>query len=135
MQEALGDEGVLVRHAVEGDGQNERDRLGDEFGALDGEIPFEAEIALVAGLGGRGDDREKERAGADILFDLLVEIVAALEVALVEPQPSPSPRRIRPSRSTGKRGSLGEPSATARVISARLRVSEGRMRASPPSAA
>src|SRR6266404_4552705 len=81
-------EGPIARHHV---------------GTMVGEPPFEAEVALPARGGVRGDDRHEQRAIADLLADLLVPHITAAKLALIEPyldtrapqRLTNTPRRIR----------------------------------------
>jgi hypothetical protein len=55
------------------------------MGAFDGEFPLAAEVTLGAGLRLRRDDRQEQRALADLPPDLGVPRVAAPQLVLVEP--------------------------------------------------
>src|SRR6202142_861864 len=78
--------------------------------ALLPQMPLEPEIALVARLGARGDDRHEQRALLDLPADLLVPRIAAAPLALVEPDLDAGPsqsitdsfRRLRVLRGVRK---------------------------------
>ena len=53
--------------------------------AVHGQPPFTAEIAFQPPLGLLRDDRDEQRAGADLTADLGVPRVAAAEFVLVKP--------------------------------------------------
>jgi len=75
------------------------------------------------------------RVRAAVLQTVGVKGYDGFLLAVVLPQPAPSPIRINPSRRIASRGSFGVATATARVISASPRASDGRISGLPWSAA
>ena len=59
--------------------------VGHEMRAVDGELPFEPEVALTARVGVGRDDRDEKRAFLDHLADRRVPRVASAKFALIEP--------------------------------------------------
>ena len=57
--------------------------------ALDGQPPLPAEVALLAGIGMRGDHRHEERTVMNLLANLPVPGVPATQLAAVEPYLDP----------------------------------------------
>src|SRR5215469_4397805 len=79
-----------VRPGINQRGHNERNLAWNPFSAAQSAVPLTTEFAF-SGLGVPGNDRNKERAVLDALFDLLVPIVPAFQVLLVEPHLQPGP--------------------------------------------
>src|SRR4029079_1949155 len=57
--------------------------------ALDRELPLQPEVALAARIRVRRDERDEQRALADLLADRRVPGVPAAELVLVEPHHEP----------------------------------------------
>ena len=77
--------------------------VGHQVGAIDGQLPFQPEVALAARLGVRGDDGNEQGAVVDLLADRVVPRVPAAQLALVEPDldPGAAQRLADPPRGLG----------------------------------
>src|SRR5262245_34217621 len=76
--------GVAVVFSIDDDRDDELSAL-DSAAARAGQGPFFSKETLVASLGARGNQRQKQVATVNRVLDFLIPVVARLEIALVEP--------------------------------------------------
>src|SRR5215469_11398649 len=76
---------MQLRRVVDTDRKEKGPASRHEVGALVGEVPFEPEVALSAGLRTPGDDRDEERTRANLAANRLIPGIAAAQFVLVEP--------------------------------------------------
>jgi hypothetical protein len=81
--------GAGIPRVVNHDRHKEQHVVGKIQGALDGQAPFAAEVALAPRLGRGRDDRHEVGAGLDLVAQLGVPRLAAGEFILVEPDFEP----------------------------------------------
>ena len=77
--------GGRFRGIIDGDRDDERNRVVHVVAALGGLLPLAAEEPLHPALSARGDNGQKQCAHLDIPLNLFLVKVAALELVSVEP--------------------------------------------------
>ena len=82
--ESVRDAFVRLRRAVDDDREQEGLVRRDQVGAIDRQLPLEPEVAFDAIMGIRGDDREEQGAGFDVLANRGVPGVPTAQLALIE---------------------------------------------------
>jgi len=75
------------RGVIERERQEKRLIVGAQMRALHGELPFQPEVALTAGLGVAPDRRHEQGAHADLPADRGIPRILAAQLVLVEPDP------------------------------------------------
>lgn len=83
--EGIRDSSILGARLIETHRHEERTAAGDHVASLVGQIPLQAEIALVARLGVRRDDGHEQRAVLDLAADLPIPLIPAAQRVAVEP--------------------------------------------------
>ncbi len=78
-------DGAVFLGVVDRDGRDEGHAFGEQVRLLDGKFPFEAEVALLARLRVRRDERHEERAVVNLLANFCVPRVPATQFVFVEP--------------------------------------------------
>jgi hypothetical protein len=93
--EGIRDSGILCARLIEAHRHQERTAAGDPVTSLVGQIPLQAEVALVACLRVRRDDGHEQRAVLDLAPDLPIPLISAAQRGAVEPDlDSGGPQRI-----------------------------------------
>lgn len=70
---------ILWARLIEAHRHEERTAAGDHVTSLVGQIPFQAEVALVARLGARRDDGHEQRTVLDLAPDLPIPFISAAQ--------------------------------------------------------
>jgi len=84
-RERVGNIRFGLGRVIHAHGHDERAASSHEVRALLGEPPFEPEVSFRPRLGVVGNERQEERAIADLPADRLVPDIAAAQFALVKP--------------------------------------------------
>jgi hypothetical protein len=87
--EGIRDSSILCARLIETHRHEEGTAAGDHVTSLICQIPFQAEVALVARLGVRRDDGHEERTVLDLALDLPIPFISAAQGVAVEPNLDP----------------------------------------------